>query len=198
MSNILSDIVENIATMRPNPIEVISTEDMLSRIDKYNDVHAKNVKDEEIVLTGCDAVQLFPSMRSAESGKVVRDATINIMNKTELRVEGLDFREIRKYVRMNLNDKEIRDRNLTRVMPVRKYTRGRMPGMTGEEALKKVNEGEERFLYPTIELTREEEINLFATALEIAVKFMFQHHVYSFGGVNYCQSDSGPISLSLS
>ena len=26
---------------------------------------------------------------------------------------------------------------------------------------------------------------------------MFQHHVYSFGGVNFCQSDSGPIGLRI-
>ena len=61
-------------------------------------------------MTGCDAVQLFPSLRAAESGKAVRDATINIITNTDFRVEGLDFKEIAKYVRMNLNDKEIKDR----------------------------------------------------------------------------------------
>ena len=111
-------------------------------------------------MTGCDAVQLFPSLRAAESGKAVRDATINIMTNTGLRVEGLDFKEITKYVRMNLNDKEIRDRKLTRVMPVRRFNRGRMPGMTGDEALKKVAMEEEHYLYTDIELTKEEIINL--------------------------------------
>ena len=65
-------------------------------------------------MTGCDAVQLFPSLRAAESGKAVRDATINIITNTDFRVEGLDFKEIAKYVRMNLNDKEIKDRELMR------------------------------------------------------------------------------------
>ena len=63
-------------------------------------------------MTGCDAVQLFPSLRASESGKAVRDATINIITNTDFRVEGLDFKEIAKYVRMNLNDKEIKDREL--------------------------------------------------------------------------------------
>ena len=49
------------------------------------------------------------------------------------------------------------------VIPVRKYQRGRMPGMTGSEALRKVEEDEEKFIYPDIELTRDEETNLFAT-----------------------------------
>ena len=74
---------------------------------------------------------------------------------------------------MNLSDQEISERRLMRVIPVRKFQRGRMPGMTGSEALKKVEEDEEKFIYPDIELTRDEEINLFATSLEIAVKFMF-------------------------
>ena len=93
-----------------------------------------------------------------------------------------------------MTDQEISARKLTRVVPTRKYKRGRMPGMTGDEALKRV-EKVERFLYPNIELTNEEEVNMFATALEIAVKFMFQHHVYTFGGDIYRQSDSGPIGL---
>ena len=89
MSNILSDIIENIANMRPNTIEVISTEDLLSRANKYNESHATS--EDEVVLTGSDAVQLFPSLRAAESGKVVREATINIIKKTGLCVEGLDY-----------------------------------------------------------------------------------------------------------
>ena len=98
---------------------------------------------------------------------------------------------------MNLTDQEISVRRLSRVVAVRKYNHGRMPGMTGDEALKKVEEHEERFLHPNIELTKDEEINMFATALEIAVKFMFKHHVYSFGGKTYCQTDSGPIGLRI-
>ena len=63
-------------------------------------------------MTGCDAIQLFPSLRAADSGKAVRDATINIITNTDFRVEGLDVKEIAKYVRMNLNDKEIKNREL--------------------------------------------------------------------------------------
>ena len=167
MSNILSDMIENIANMRPNAIEIISTEDLLSRVDHYNENVAETVSD-DVILTGCDAVQLFPSLRAAESGRAVRESTIEIINETGLTIEGLDFKEIAKYIRMNMTDQEISARKLTRVVPTRKYKRGRMPGMTGDEALKKV-EKIERFLYPNIELTNEEEVNMLATALEIAV-----------------------------
>ena len=67
-----------------------------------------------------------------------------IIKKTGLYVEGLDYKEIAKYIRMNLTDQEITERRLMRVMPTRRYKRGRMPGMTGSEALQKTEEGEER------------------------------------------------------
>ena len=52
-------------------------------------------------------------------------------------------------------------------------------------------------LYLYLYFSKDEEINIFATSLEIAVIFMFTHHVYSFGGENYLQSDSGPIGLRI-
>ena len=104
---------------------------------------------------------MFPSLRAAESGKVVREATINIINKTGLCVEGLDYKEMAKYIRMNLTDQEFTERRLMRVMPTRRYKRGRMPGMTGSEALQKTEEGEEKFIHSNVEPTEEEKTNKF-------------------------------------
>ena len=141
-------------------------------------------------------MQLFPSLKASESGKVVRGATISIIEETDFNVEGLDYKEMAKYIRMNLSDKEISERNLMRLMPVRKFRKGRMPGMTGSAALKKTDE-DEKFIYSNVELSKGEKTNIFATCLEIAVSFMFKNHVYSFGGENYLQTDSGPIGLRI-
>ena len=76
-----------------------------------------------------------------------------------------------------------------------------MPSMTGKEATKKKDletkeeEEEEKFVHPEREATKEEEILLFATALEIAVKFLFSNNLYQFGGRTYLQKDGGPIGL---
>ena len=43
------------------------------------------------MLTGSDAVQLFPSLKAVESGKVVREAVINIISKSGLKVEGFNY-----------------------------------------------------------------------------------------------------------
>ena len=193
LSNILSDVVENIANARPDPIEVISSEDMLARVHEYNVQVDKGVDpDVDAVLLAVDCVQLFPSLRAIETSTVIREATTEIINKSGLKIEGLDFKEIAKYVRMNLSDVEIRNRKLTRLVPFRKYRRGRFPGMTGNEATKRhIPEEESKFVYPNVDPTEEEKTNLFATALEIAVKFMFTHHVYTFGSERFKQRDSG-------
>ena len=196
MSNIVSDLVENIANMRPDSIEVISTEDMLSRINKYNEEVTTVDPDTEAVLVACDAVKLFPSLRALESSTAVREATINIVSQSGLKVEGLDYEEVAKYIRMNMTDWEIRSRKLSKIVPKRKYNKGAMPGMAGAEAKKKtITEEEKKFEFPSVELTEADKTNLLATALEIAARFMFKNHVYSFANENYKQSDSGPCGM---
>ena len=213
MSNILSDIIEALADARKDPLEVISTEDLKSRIVAHNQEAETVDTDIKTVLIGCDAVALFPSLPAAESGRIVREAAIKIVEQSGLSIRGVDYRELAKYVRMNLSDFEIRSRKLSRIVPVRRSNKGKMPGMTGKEATKrkepeqesdeekKKNEEEEkpskeeRFIHPEREATKEEEILLFATALEIAVKFLFSNNLYQFGGRTYLQSDGGPIGL---
>ena len=78
LSNLLSDHLESLANIRENPIEVISTEDMLSRIDIYNENVSVIDQDREKVLVGADCVQLFPSLKSAEFGRIVREAAVKV------------------------------------------------------------------------------------------------------------------------
>ena len=209
MSNILSDIIESLADARQNPLEVISTEDLKSRIVAHNKEAETVDKDIKTVLIGCDAVALFPSLPAAESGRIVREATKKIVKQSNLQLKGMDFRELAKYIRMNMSDVEIISRKLSKIVPVRRFKKGQMPSMTGKEATKRKdpekenpeeeeednNSNKERFIHPEREATKDEEILLFATALEIAVKFMFSNNLYQFGGRTYLQSDGGPIGL---
>jgi len=123
------------------------------------------------------------------------------MKETGFEIEGVDWREMAKYVKMNMTEFEIMARKLHRIIPVRKYKKGKAPGMTGGEATKKkkdqseAEENEERFVFPDREATEEEKILLFATSLEIAVKFLFSNHLYMFGGQTFRQSDGGSIGM---
>ena len=116
LSNILSDQIEAIANSRVNPIEVISTSDMLYRVNKHNEDIDKEIDpDVQTCLIAGDVVGLFPALLAAESGKIVREATIKIMN-SGLKVEGLDTRLMATYVRMNMSDFEIRTRKLQHIV----------------------------------------------------------------------------------
>lgn len=70
----------------------------------------------------------------------MREATINIVSQSGLKVEGLDYEEVAKYVRMNMTDWEIRVRKLSKIVPKRKYKHGKMPGMSGSEATRKMSQ----------------------------------------------------------
>ena len=84
LSNMVSDYVENIANMKVDPLEIISTEDLLSRVNDHNQKVAEVDPDTKTVLGGCDAVALFPSMTSRETGRAVREATIKIIKESGL------------------------------------------------------------------------------------------------------------------
>ena len=104
-TEIIEEEEANIANMKVDPLEVITTEDMLSRVNDHNQKVTEVDPDIKTVLVGCDAISLFPSMKSMETGRAVRQATINIVKESGLKFEGLDIQEIAKYVKMNMSDK---------------------------------------------------------------------------------------------
>ena len=123
-------------------------------------------------------------------------AAVKIVSQSGLEVWGLEYQELPKYIRMNMTDFEIRARKLSKIVPVRKFTRGSMPGMRGQEAIRGyIPEEEQLFIHSSREPTAEEKVNLYATALECSVRFVFSHNLYRWSNTIYQQSDSGPIGL---
>ena len=80
LSNILSEAVESVAKSIATPFEVISSEDMLSRVHKCNEKLRKLQVDngegwkleEEMILLGTDVKSLFPSLSAKMTGRCVR------------------------------------------------------------------------------------------------------------------------------
>ena len=123
-------------------------------------------------------------------------AAVKIVSQSGLEVWGLEYQELPKYIRMNMTDFEIRARKLSKIVPVRKFTIGSMPGMRGQEAIRGyIPEEEQLFIHSSREPTAEEKVNLYATALECSVRFVFSHNLYRWSNTIYQQSDSGPIGL---
>jgi hypothetical protein len=137
LSNIMSDLVESLANAIENPGEVISSEDLLSKIHECNLVLEKRRKDVEssgevwnesekdLYILGSDVVALFPSITAVKTGRVAMEPAI----KSTMKIEGMDYMEMARYAHLGERDgltsgvEEVR-----RLLPVRNSTRGTGPG----------------------------------------------------------------------
>ena len=203
-SNILSEFVEAIANSQKDVFEVISTEDFLYRVNQTNgdlertwerngDLEIGENEDDEIVLIGADVKSLFPSMLADLTGRLVGDAA----RETDLNFEGLNYKEIARYVRFGMEEFEIKAYGLEKIVPWRRFHQGATPRIIGREPLSKHSDDEVRWIFPNREPTKIEEKNLLAAALEIGVRTSFTNHIYQFGGRTYRQSKGGPIGLRI-
>ena len=132
LSNILIDIIEPIAANIPDNSDVISTEDMLSKIDRLNtllttekvpnsqhpppnpqgmdtgggrrlDSPSKLLEEgRSMVLVGADAEKLYPSLDHQRTADVMYEATM----LTPIKWENMDWQEQGKYAAVNLSEEE--------------------------------------------------------------------------------------------
>ena len=188
VSNIVSDVVESLANSLEGDFEVISTEDVRARIDEYNTGTSNHLPDRDLrMILGADAVSLFPSLDTKQVSKIVAQEFL----KSNLRVEGIDCKELGKYVGMNWSPTQILLAGLRRVVPVRKFKMGPRPGLGSKEAqgdsLKE--EEESKWVFGTLEPTEDEERKLIAATLEISIAASFSLHIYTFGGRVFRQTE---------
>ena len=105
LSNTLSEIVEAVAMGVSEPYEVVSSEDMLSRIYDCNEklLEMKNEKTEDwdwtedLILIGTDVKSLFPSLSAKRTGKAIRTQ----FEKTKVVWENVDWRLLTLYVKLH-------------------------------------------------------------------------------------------------
>ena len=206
LNNILTDFVDPLADCIEGRIEVISGSEMLHRVDSLNKLIEIQEKEkgnideiQEIidlrnaVLTGSDAVGLYPSLLKISTGNVVREEAM----KSTIKWEGLDYKECARYIAIHYEPWEIKRMKLQRVIPKRRFHKGAKPGVKGKEAQGKEAGDEEKWDFPTTEYTDLEKKNMMASCLEIGVRAIYDLHTYQFGGKIFAQTDGGPIGLSI-
>ena len=110
LSNLLSEVIESICTAVEEPYEVISSEDMLYRIEKLNmELRKHNAEiDENIgkgdwrenfMLIGSDVTALFPSLSAHRTAKCVREQ----VRKSCIKWENVDPMWVCLYIHLNEN-----------------------------------------------------------------------------------------------
>ena len=196
LAGILSDIIEALAYCMRDPLEDISTEDMLAVVEDYNlkvlAGHWQDLNPEDLILLGADVVALFPSLDTSEVAKEVMQEIL----ESDLKIQEVEWKDLARYIAMNMDGSEVKNLRLDRLIPVRKYSRGPRPGITSKEAKAKDTDDEEskwEFPYPDAEPVDWEVTKLVAYAIQIAVEVVFNNYLYSFAGHTYRQVKGGPI-----
>ena len=147
---------------------------------------------EEMCLLGLDVVALFPSMSAKRTGEIVRQR----MRKSKMKYSGFDWRRGAVYIVMN--------KNLTgnlgtlwKVLPYRRKVGGTQPGMTSQGMMGRQEDLEKQWVYKTKTITEEQEREIVARVVEIAIRVVFENFCYEFGGRTFLQLFGGPIGNRL-
>ena len=152
MSNTLSEIVESVANAVENPYEVISSEDMLNRVQnckmklkeyiekKKEQAGAelgqaqpgldKNWKwTDDLIMLGSDVKSLFPSLTAKETGRAVRRQ----FEKSKIKWTNIDWKLITLYIKLHENQwKNETIRDIKKYLPNRVTKFGRPPSLATE------------------------------------------------------------------
>ena len=182
LSNLLSDMVESICCSIHNPYEVISSEDLLARIEEFNIKVKEGIKENgetwdwrhKWMMIGSDVISLFPMLTAVNTAKAVRTQSM----KSSIKWENIDSRWLRLYIHLNRSlSSDISD--VEHLLPSkRKGKRGKEPGMSSEECmgcyLEDIydNGKPSSWTWPR-EPTSDELKVLMSIMLEISVRFFF-------------------------
>ena len=144
-----------------------------------------------MVIVGTDVVNLYPSL---DIDRVVEDVE-QAMLDTKIRWTEIDYLEAARYVALNWSEDECRRSGLGRILPRRRKSGGRRPGLRGAGPQGGVRGDQEQWIFPHVRLRPAERRLLVATVVRLATQAMFQHHYYGFAGTKYQQMGGGPIGL---
>ena len=145
--------------------------------------------EEQVALVGSDVIALFPSLQERNTGKIVAEE----VRLSDLKFEGMNFQMIALYVWIN-RDLTGDLAGLRRVLPWRRKSGGTEPGMKNIHINSKKEDGiHKQWVFPDVTPTELEKRELLARMSEIAVRAIWKHFVYTFGGKLYLQRSGGPI-----
>ena len=145
--------------------------------------------EEEIVIFGNDVVALFPSMTSANTGRIIRRQ----ISKSGMKIDGIDYKHVLLYIMLNKNMTGDLG-SLVRLLPWRRGVTGTAPGMKNKNLnSKNYDDILKTWEFPDRYPTDGEKRELLARMGEIGLRAIFENFMYTFTGKNYLQMSGGPI-----
>ena len=110
--------------------EVISTEDLLNQIDRLNKGWRESgtqIDQDEIFVGSLDAAALYPSLDVTRCSKMCGE----MIRNSPVTFEGVDYEWASLYIALNTKPREITRWRMNSIIPSRRFTGGRPPGITG-------------------------------------------------------------------
>ena len=136
-------------------------------------------------------VALFPSIKSKNTGRIVRER----VEKSPLKFEGFNWKQGARYIVMNKHlTSDLQE--LWGVLPYRRKVNGVEPGMNNKfvGSIKETEEElESRWVFPKKQPTPHQIRLIVGRVCEIALRAIFENFSYQFGGETYQQLEGGPI-----
>jgi len=166
-----------------------STEELLAEFDRLN---VEGV-DQECFIGSADVVALYPSLDIDEVTEVIGE----MIKKTDVTLEGVDYKEIGLYLAITKDTKYLEDVGIQGLCPKRRQKLGRKPTLTGQAATNLVDR---QIVWQPAEREPEEEEEkkvLVSEAIKVVLEFIMKNHMYSFADQKKKQGKGGPIGLVL-
>ena len=145
-------------------------------------------EDYEISLVGNDVKALFPNIKSATTGKIIRKE----VERSPLEIVGFDYKYGLRYIAMNKKYTGNLDQ-IKHLLPWKKKTSGIQAGMKSKFINSKKNLEETQWLYPRAQPDRKERRMIVARVAEIGTRMIFENFTYQFGGEIFVQKSGGPF-----
>ena len=143
-------------------------------------------EERNMTLVGYDAVQLFPSLESKQTGRIIREE----VKRSKLVVKAFSWRQAAKYISMNRNyTGELED--IEKFLP--KTKTGKTRSMRNKDINSKKEKLEDGWVYGDDLPNKHEERELLSRVIEIGLRMIFENFCYQFGGDSYKQQFGGPI-----
>ena len=120
LSDMFSDVVEKVLDISNDENWCRSTEELLSSIEILNSkikaVYETKTDVNTKIIGSMDAISLFPSIKANRAAEIVVSEVI----ASDVNFDGLNIKELSRYLRKNLSNKEIDDKGLGEVIPSKK------------------------------------------------------------------------------
>ena len=167
-----------------------STEHMIAAIQKANNEYGNNKK---LVIGSMDVKALYPSLDIDFTTDIVCEEFFN----SEVKIENVDYAEVGLYLRLNRDEKYLKDCNIEDLCPKRIHKNGAKPKITGNGITVDKDKRWKLWNAPTREPNETEKRQMLKESLKIALEMIMKNHTYKFEDVIRKQKEGGAIGIDL-